>query len=269
MPLSKEEIQQYSRQILLPEIGKAGQQKLKDTKVLAIGAGGLGCPALQYLVAAGVGVIGIVDYDVVDQTNLQRQILYTTNDLGRSKAEVAAEKLSKLNSHIELQTLNVKLQNSNALELIHSYDVILDCTDNFEIRYLINDACLLLDKPFVYGGIHKFEGQLSVFNYKNGPTYRCAFPEMHSEEVLENCSITGVIGTLPGIVGTLQANEVIKMITGIGEICSGKMFLMNALTLNFSYINIKRNESSWIGFPKNADEFRNKNYFATTELTAG
>ena len=264
--LSKEEITRYSKQLLLPEIGKSGQEKLKNARVLVVGAGRLGCPVLQYLAAAGVGTICIVDFDVVDETNLQRQILYSTNDIGKSKAEIASGKISDLNPFIRVETVNRKLETTNALNLISNYDIIVDCSDNFETRYLINDACVLLDKPFVYAGIHKFEGQLSVFNYKNsaggaGPTYRCTFPEMHPEETLLNCSLTGVIGTLPGIIGTLQANEVIKMITGLGEICSGKILQMNALTLNFSEIKIKRNEDLWADIPKSKEEFISRNYF--------
>jgi molybdopterin/thiamine biosynthesis adenylyltransferase len=264
--LSKEEITRYSKQLLLPEFGKKAQEKLKRASILVIGAGGLGCPVLQYLAAAGSGRIGIVDFDVVDETNLQRQLLYTVNDLGKSKARVALEKISLLNPYVQPEIINTKLETHNAFELISGYDVVVDCSDNFETRYVINDACVLLNKPFVYGGIHKFEGQLSVFNYKNsdgipGPTYRCAFPEIHNETVLLNCSLTGVIGTLPGIIGTLQANEVIKMITGIGKICAGEILILNALTLTFAKIKISRNEKSWNDFPASKEEFLQKNYF--------
>lgn len=271
--LSKEEITRYSKQLLLPEIGIKGQEKLKNARVLIVGAGGLGCPVLQYLAAAGVGALGIVDFDVVDETNLQRQVLYSTNDIGKFKAVVAGEKISKLNPFVQCETINRKLEAVNAFEIISNYDIVVDCSDNFETRYLINDACVLLNKPFVYGGIHKFEGQLSVFNFKSangiyGPTYRCVFPETHPEETILNCSLTGVIGTLPGIIGTLQANEVIKMITGTGEICSGeicsgKIILINALTLNYSEIKIKRNEMLWHDIPKSKEELKNKNYSIT------
>lgn len=263
--LSKEEISRYSKQLLLPEIGIKGQEKLKSARVLVIGAGGLGCPVLQYLAAAGVGTLGIVDFDVVDETNLQRQILYSTEDIGKSKVIVAANKISLLNPFIKIEVVNDKLETGNIFEIIADYGVAVDCSDNFETRYLINDACVLLNKPFVYGGIHKFEGQLSVFNYKSsdgnyGATYRCAFPEPHSEETILNCSLTGVLGTLPGIIGTLQANEVIKMITGIGEVCSEKIVLINALSLNFSEMKIKRNENVWNNIPKTKEELKNKDY---------
>ena len=258
--LSKKEIQRYSKQLLIPEIGMKGQERLKNAKVLVIGAGGLGCPVLQYLAAAGIGKIGIVDFDIIDESNLQRQVLYTTQDVGKIKAVVASEKIALLNPLIDIKTWNCKLEPGNAIEIISGFDIVVDCTDNFETRYLINDACVLLNKPFVYGGIHKFEGQLSVFNYLTGPTYRCAFPETHSEEIQLNCSITGVIGTLPGIVGTLQANEVIKIITGVGEVFSGKIMLFNALTLNFSEIKISRNEKSWGGIPASKEELINWNY---------
>jgi molybdopterin/thiamine biosynthesis adenylyltransferase len=265
--LSKEEVTRYSKQLLLPEIGKAGQERLKSAHVLVIGAGGLGCPVLQYLTAAGVGTIGIVDFDVVDETNLQRQVLYSVNDIGKWKADVASKKLSVLNSHINPIAISCKLETGNASDLISGYDLVVDCSDNFETRYLVNDVCVLLEKPFVYGGIHKFEGQLSVFNYRNadgvfGPTYRCVFPEVHPEETLLNCSLSGVLGTVPGIIGTLQANEVIKMITGTGEVCSGKILLLDVLTLRFSEIKIIRNEKSWIDFPNSKEELKNKIYLS-------
>jgi adenylyltransferase/sulfurtransferase len=261
--LTKEEIKRYSKQILLPGIGMKGQELLKNARVLVVGAGGLGCPALQYLAAAGVGSIGVVDFDVVDETNLQRQVLFTMDDIGRPKAIIAAERISKLNPFIQLETVNRKLETDNAAELISRYDIIVDCSDNFETRYLINDACVLLDKPFVYGGIYKFEGQLAVFNFKLGPTYRCAFPEMHPEETLSNCSITGVIGTLPGAIGTMQANEVIKMITNVGEVCSGKILHLNALTNAIAEIKIERNEAAWGIVPKTIEEFKSKIYFSS------
>ena len=271
--LSREEIQHYSKQLLLPEIGKTGQEKLKNARVLVVGAGGLGCPALVYLAGAGIGTIGIVDFDHVDQTNLQRQILYSADDIGRYKSIVASEKIKKANPHINVETINQKLETKNALELIDSYHSVVDCSDNAETRYLINDACILLDKPFVYGGIHKFEGQLSVFNFKSdngteGPTYRCVFPEPHPEDSLLNCAQTGVIGTVPGIIGTLQANEVIKLVTGIGSLCSGRILLVNTLTLQFSEIKIGRNVSVWNDMPKTKEEFILKKYFNITEAIA-
>jgi molybdopterin/thiamine biosynthesis adenylyltransferase len=248
--LTKEEITRYSKQLLLPGIGMKGQEKLKDAKVLVIGAGGLGCPVLQYLAAAGVGSIGIVDFDSIDITNLHRQVLYADDDIGKEKAIIATSKIAALNPFIKLETFNVELEYSNARKIISGYDIIVDCTDNFETRYIINDVCVLSDKPFVYGGIHKFEGQLSVFNYssidgKPGPTYRCLFPENKDDEVADNCSVSGVIGVLPGMIGTMQANEVIKMITGIGNVCSGKLLIFNSLNNIFTEIKVKRNEAVW------------------------
>ncbi|MCX6291074.1 MAG: HesA/MoeB/ThiF family protein [Bacteroidetes bacterium] len=268
--LDKKEILRYSKQLLLPEIGMKGQEKLKQTRVLVVGAGGLGCPVLQYLAAAGTGTIGMVDFDLIDETNLQRQVLYSTDDVGKSKAIIAGEKISSLNPFIKIDVFNKKLDATNAVEIISDYDWVVDCTDNFESRYLINDACVLLGKTVIYAGIHKFEAQVSVFNLllpdgKRGPTYRCAFPEMHSGEVIENCSLTGVIGTLPGIAGMLQANEVIKLITGIGETCSGKILLFNALTLKVTEIKITRDENSWIDFPMSIDELKNKTYIQRKE----
>lgn len=263
--LSKQEIQRYSKQLLLPEIGMKGQEKLKNARVLMIGAGGLGCPALLYLAAAGVGNICMVDFDLVDESNLQRQLLYSMDDVGKQKATVAAAYVTKLNPHVRVTARNSKLEAGNAADIISEYDIVVDCSDNFETRYLINDTCVLLNKPFVYGGVHKFEGQLSVFNFNMvdgipGPTYRCAFPETHPEETILSCSLNGVLGTIPGIIGTLQANEVIKMITGIGDICCGKILLINALSLSFTEIKIKKNEAVWRDFPKTQEELKNKNY---------
>lgn len=245
--LSKEEISRYSKQLLLPEIGIKGQQKLKEAKVLVIGVGGLGCPVLQYLGTVGVGTIGIVDFDIVDITNLHRQVLYVIDDIGKGKAIIASEKISLANPTIKLESFNLKLDSSNAQEIITNYDIIVDCTDNFETRYLINDTCVLLKKPFVYGGIYKFDGQLSVFNYplkdgSIGPNYRDVFPEMVQDEMEVNCAVSGVIGVVPGIIGTMQANEVIKMITGIGEVCYGKLLIYNSLNNTLSEIKINRKE---------------------------
>lgn len=220
------ERKRYSRQIILPEMGMAGQEKLKAAKVLVIGAGGLGCPVLQYLVAAGVGTIGIVDDDTVDITNLHRQILYSADDVGKGKAETAARKLSATNPYVDLKAIPVRLDESNATEIISNYDLVIDGSDNFPTRYLANDICVELNKPLVFGSILRFEGHVSVFNYKGGPTYRCLFPEA---EEGDNCEVAGVIGILPGIIGTYMANETIKMICEIGEILSGKLLVLNAL----------------------------------------
>src|ERR1051325_1354070 len=237
--LGKEEINRYSRHIILPEIGAEGQEKLKHAKVLVIGAGGLGCPVLQYLVCAGVGTIGIVDGDVVDETNLQRQILFSPVDIGKFKAETAKRKLSALNPHCKLQAANCKLTSPNALEIIKDYDLVIDGSDNFPTRYLINDACVILNKPLVFGSVFKFEGQISVFNYKNGPTYRCLFPEPPQDS--PNCSEIGVLGVLPGIIGTLMSGEALKIILGIGELLSGKLFVFDSLTSQTNIISFDKN----------------------------
>ncbi|WP_108804863.1 molybdopterin-synthase adenylyltransferase MoeB [Aquimarina sp. Aq107] len=241
--LDKEEKIQYSRHILLNEIGLEGQEKLKSAKVLVIGAGGLGCPILQYLTAVGIGTIGIVDYDVVDQTNLQRQVLYTIDDVGKSKAKVASEKLSRLNSFVFFKVYEEKLDKDNALELFSEYDIIVDGSDNFPTRYLVNDACVITDKPLVFGSIFKFQGQVSVLNYENGPTYRCLFPNPPEPGAVPNCSDIGVLGVLPGIIGSLQANEVIKIIVGIGKVLKGKLLYFDALTLQQQILSFNKNES--------------------------
>ena len=223
----KEERKRYSRQIIMPEIGLAGQEKLKQARVLVVGAGGLGCPVLQYLVAAGVGNIGIVDDDVVDLSNLHRQILYSAADVGKSKVTTAVQKLKALNPFVQLTPYAVRLQEDNAAQLIANYDLIIDGSDNFPTRYLVNDICVALDKPFVFGSILRFEGQVSVFNYKGGPTYRCLFPDA---EEGDNCAEAGVIGILPGMIGSYMANEAIKIICEIGEPLSGKLLIINTLT---------------------------------------
>ena len=244
--LSKEEIARYNRHLILPDFVVSCQEKLKRAKVLVIGAGGLGSPVLLYLTSAGVGEIGIIDFDVVDESNLQRQIVFLQNDVGKPKAEVAAAKLAQQNPHVKFNVYPMRLQNKNALEIISHYDVVVDGSDNFATRYLVNDACVLLNKPLVYGAVYKFEGQVSVFNYNTaGPTYRCLFPIPPAAGSVANCSEIGVLGILPGIVGTLQATEAIKIITGIGEVLSGKILLIDALRMNFSFIELNRNENVW------------------------
>ncbi|MDR6562956.1 MULTISPECIES: molybdopterin-synthase adenylyltransferase MoeB [unclassified Arcicella] len=233
------DFQRYNRQIILPEIGLAGQQQLNDAKVLVIGAGGLGCPILQYLVAAGVGNIGIVDADVVSISNLQRQILYTTADIDKKKVEVAKERLLAINPNVNIQTFPVNLSADNALALFAKYDIIVDGSDNFATRYLVNDASVILNKPFVSGSIFKFEGQVSVFNFQEGPTYRCLYAEPPTAGSVPNCAEIGVIGTLAGIIGTMQAAEVIKMITGAGEVLSGKLLMFDMLTMRSQIIKFK------------------------------
>ncbi|HAP68830.1 MAG TPA: hypothetical protein DCR04_03745 [Flavobacteriales bacterium] len=232
----------YARHIALNEVGESGQQKLLNAKVLVIGAGGLGCPALQYLAASGVGTIGIVDGDTVDESNLHRQILYTTSDVGRLKAEAAKERLKALNPNVSINIYPENLRAENALEIVCDYGFVIDGTDNFVARYLVNDACVKLNKSFVYGAIHKFEGQVSVFNFNGGPTYRCLFPENPQQSQVPNCAEVGVLGVLPGVIGTLQATEVIKLILGIGEPLSGKLKLINLLTNSEQIISFSRNE---------------------------
>lgn len=240
MKLTTQDTNRYSRHLLLDKVGIEGQLKLKQAKVLVIGAGGLGCPVLQYLGAAGVGEIGIVDFDVVDESNLQRQILFGVDDLGKSKAETAKLRLESQNPLIEITAYNFELTNKNSIELFKQYDIIVDGTDNFSTRYMVNDACVLVDKPLVYGAIHKFEGQVSVFNYENGPTYRCLFPNTPDLDSISSCSEVGVIGVLPGIIGTQQANEVLKMILGIGKVMSGELLIYNALEPSFLQLNINK-----------------------------
>jgi sulfur-carrier protein adenylyltransferase/sulfurtransferase len=213
----------YARQLSLPELGPAGQQKLKQAKVLVIGAGGLGCPALTYLAAAGVGTIGIVDFDRVEMSNLHRQVLYGVSDVGRPKALAAAERLRSQNPHIRVVTHTEGLTRDNALTIAKDYDLVVDGSDNFPTRYLVNDTCVLLDIPLVFGSIYKFEGQVSVFNYQGGPTYRCLYPTPPEEGEVPNCAEIGVLGILPGIIGSLQAVEAIKLVTGLGEVLSGKL----------------------------------------------
>ena len=238
--LSKDEILRYQRHLTLPNFGEAAQLKLKQAKVLVIGAGGLGCPVLQYLAAAGVGTLGIVDDDIVSLSNLQRQILFNESEVGQRKAELAASKLQAMNPHIRCVPHVTRLVVDNALELIGRYDVIVDGTDNFPTRYLINDACVLANKPLVYGALHTFQGQASVFNFEGGPTYRCLFPEPPRPEDAPNCSEIGVVGVLPGMIGMIQATETIKVITGIGQPLTGKLLALDALSMRQHMVNFKR-----------------------------
>ncbi|WP_275315204.1 HesA/MoeB/ThiF family protein [Tenacibaculum bernardetii] len=231
MNLTNEEQKQYNRHLILDKIGETGQLKLKQAKVLVIGAGGLGCPVLQYLTAAGVGTIGIIDDDIIDQSNLQRQILYTIDDIGLSKAETAAKRLSRLNPFVNFKVYKEKLTNKNAISLFEKYDVIVDGSDNFSTRYLTNDAAVITKKPLVYGAIFKFEGQVSVFNYQGSATYRCLYPTPPKPDESPNCSEIGVLGVLPGIIGSLQANETIKIICEIGEVLANKLLMYDTLTM--------------------------------------
>ncbi|MFK7050294.1 putative adenylyltransferase/sulfurtransferase MoeZ [Flavobacterium columnare] len=243
-------LKRYSRQIILEEIGVIGQQKLQSAKVLVIGAGGLGCPVLQNLAAVGIGTLGIIDGDVIDETNLHRQTLYTLNDCGKSKSVIAKKALKKQNSFTKIHTYTVFLDETNAYELIEQYDIVVDCTDEIKIRYLINDVCLITKKSFVYASIHKFQGQLSVFNYHNGPSYRCLFPEKENNKIL-NCEAAGVLGVLPNIMGTMQAAEVIKVILQIGTVVSGKVLLYDLLLQNTTEIEFLKNDKQIkIGYEK-------------------
>lgn len=246
---SGNELGHYSRHLSIPEFGMEGQKKLKAAKVLAVGTGGLGAPMLQYLAAAGVGTIGIVDFDKVEASNLHRQVLFGASDVGRPKVEVAKERLQEINPYIDIQVHQTRLTSDNALEIIKDYDVVADGTDNFPSRYLINDACVMLDKPNVHGSIFQFEGQISVFNYEEeegtrGPNYRDLFPEPPPPGLVPSCAEAGVLGVLPGIIGCLQASEVIKIITGIGEPLSGQLFLFDAQDFSTRKVKVSRNKDN-------------------------
>jgi sulfur-carrier protein adenylyltransferase/sulfurtransferase len=239
--LTNDEILRYSRHLIMPEVGMAGQQKLKAARVLCIGAGGLGSPLALYLAAAGVGTLGLVDFDVVDFTNLQRQIIHTTADVGRKKLDSAAEKLKAINPFINLKTFETRLSSANALDLFREFDIVADGTDNFPTRYLVNDACVLTGKPNVYGSIFRFEGQASVFATEDGPCYRCLYPEPPPPGLVPSCAEGGVLGILPGLVGVMQATEVIKLILGAGEPLIGRLLLIDALGMKFRELKLRKN----------------------------
>ena len=239
--LNNDEILRYSRHLIMPEVGMQGQQKLKAARVLCIGAGGLGSPLALYLAAAGVGTLGIVDFDVVDYTNLQRQIIHSTADVGRKKLDSAAEKLKAINPFLEIRTFETKLTSENALALFNEFDIIADGTDNFPTRYLVNDACVLTGKPNVYGSIFRFEGQASVFATEEGPCYRCLYPEPPPPGLVPSCAEGGVLGILPGLVGVMQATEVIKLILGKGEPLIGRLLLVDALGMKFRELKLRKN----------------------------
>ncbi len=238
--LSQEEILRYSRHLIIPEIGMEGQLKLKEAKVLLVGAGGLGSPLGLYLAAAGVGRIGIVDFDVVDLTNLQRQVMHGTADVGRKKLESAAEAMRDINPHVRIDPYETALTSENALDILRDYDIVVDGTDNFPTRYLVNDACVLLGKPNVYGSIFRFEGQASVFAYPGGPCYRCLYPEPPPPGLVPSCAEGGVLGILPGLIGLVQATEAVKLITGIGEPLVGRLLLYDALKMRFRELKLRR-----------------------------
>jgi sulfur-carrier protein adenylyltransferase/sulfurtransferase len=238
--LSKPEVYRYSRHLILPEVGVEGQQKLKSSSVLLVGAGGLGSPIALYLAAAGVGHLGIVDFDVVDESNLQRQVLHGTKDIGRPKLQSARDRIEDVNPHVDVTTYEARLTSANALQIMRGYDVVVDGTDNFATRYLTNDACVLLGIPNVYGSIFRFEGQVSVFATDSGPCYRCLFREPPPPGLVPSCAEGGVLGVLPGTIGTLQATEVIKLLLGIGQPLIGRLLLYDALSLRFRTVNIRK-----------------------------
>jgi adenylyltransferase/sulfurtransferase len=239
--LSNDEILRYSRHLIMPEVGMAGQQKLKAARVLCIGAGGLGSPLALYLAAAGVGTLGLVDFDVVDLTNLQRQIIHTTDDVGRPKLDSAAEKLTAMNPFINVCKFETKLTSANALDILRQFDIVADGTDNFPTRYLVNDACVLTGKPNVYASIFRFEGQASVFATGHGPCYRCLYPEPPPPGLVPSCAEGGVLGILPGLLGVIQATEVIKLILGSGEPLIGRLLLVDALAMRFRELRLRKN----------------------------
>jgi adenylyltransferase/sulfurtransferase len=239
-PLSPEQYERYRRHLVLPEIGLDGQQALFDARVLLIGAGGLGCPLAQYLAAAGVGTLGIVDFDVVDASNLHRQVLYGTADIGRPKLDVAAERIAAMNPDVRLERHALRLDASNALELLEAYDVVVDGTDNFPTRYLANDACVLLGKPNVHGSIFRFDGQASVFDARRGPCYRCLYPEPPPPGAVPSCAEGGVLGVLPGLVALIQATETLKILTGVGEPLYGRLLRIDALRMEFEEFRVKK-----------------------------
>ncbi|HXZ32044.1 MAG TPA: molybdopterin-synthase adenylyltransferase MoeB [Terriglobales bacterium] len=239
--LSNEEILRYSRHLIMPEVGMDGQLKLKKAKVLLIGTGGLGAPLGLYLAAAGVGKLGLVDFDVVDFTNLQRQVTFGTSDVGKPKSEAARARLSNLNPDIEVEAFETKLTSENALELFKDFDIIVDGTDNFPTRYLVNDACVLLGKPNVYGSIFRFEGQITIFGMPQGPCYRCLYPEPPPPGLVPSCAEGGVLGVLPGIVGSVQAMETIKLILGSGRNLTGRLLLFDALEMEFREFKLRKN----------------------------
>jgi molybdopterin/thiamine biosynthesis adenylyltransferase/rhodanese-related sulfurtransferase len=239
--LSKDEILRYSRHLIMPEVGMEGQLKLKQAKVLCIGAGGLGAPLILYLAAAGVGKLGIVDFDAVDFTNLQRQVIHGTSDVGRPKIDSARDTIHDINPNVEVVAHQTRLTSDNALDIFRDYDIVADGTDNFPTRYLVNDACVLLGKPNVYGSIFRFEGQASVFYAKEGPCYRCLYPEPPPPGLVPSCAEGGVLGVLPGIVGSIQALETIKLILGKGEPLVGRLLLFDALAMKFRELKLRKN----------------------------
>lgn len=250
--------ERYSRHYSLDEVGPEGQLNIANAKVLVIGAGGLGCPVLQYLTSAGVGTIGIVDGDFVSLSNLQRQILFNTSDIGELKVKCAVDKLQAINPEITFNQIPNLVTSLNAFELIADYDIVVDCTDQIHMRYLLSDVCAILSKPLVFGAIHKFEGQVSVFNYQDGPNYRDLYPNPPSPESVPNCNDVGVLGVLPGIIGVAQANEVLKIIVGYGEVLSGKLWMFNAKNNSSYTVSFSKREKNSV--PQTKEEIKNTNY---------
>ncbi len=239
--LTNEEIRRYSRHLILPDVGLPGQEKLKQSSALVIGAGGLGSPVLLYLAAAGIGRLGIVDYDLVDETNLQRQIIHGTSDVGRPKLDSASETLRDINPTLQIDLYEVPFTSENALEIMAPYDVVIDGTDNFPTRYLVNDACVMLGKPNIYGSIFRFEGQLSVFATADGPCYRCLYPDPPPPGLVPSCAEGGVLGILPGTIGALQATEAVKVLLGIGDPMIGRLLIYDALAMDFTELRVRKN----------------------------
>jgi adenylyltransferase/sulfurtransferase len=270
--LNPTERARYARHLILPEVGEAGQEKLKAGSVLIVGAGGLGSPAGLYLAAAGAGRIGLVDFDDVDASNLHRQVMYGTSDVGKPKLEAARARLEDLNPDIAIETHAVALTSENALDIIATYDVIVDGTDNFATRYLVNDACVLLGKPNVYGSIFRFEGQASVFSAGDGPCYRCLYPEPPPPHLVPSCAEGGVLGVLPGVIGTIQATETIKLLTGVGETLTGRLLLFDALRMSFRTLRLKQQHDQHAAITQliDYDQFCNPaNLHEVTQLSDG
>src|SRR6476660_6435622 len=259
-PLSNEEVLRYSRHLIMPEVGMEGQQKLKAARVLCIGTGGLGSPLALYLAAAGVGTLGLVDFDTVDFTNLQRQVIHFTSDVGRKKLDSAAEKMTAINPHVKITRHEVALTSENALEILKDYDLVIDGTDNFATRYLINDACVLLSKPNVHGSIFRFDGQVTVFDAAHGPCYRCLFPDPPPPDLAPNCAEAGVLGVLPGTIGLLQATEAIKLIVGIGQTLTGRLLLYDALETTLREMRLHKDPDCPMGGPNAPDSIEDIDY---------
>jgi sulfur-carrier protein adenylyltransferase/sulfurtransferase len=268
--LSKDEVRRYSRHLLLPEVGMEGQRAIKAAKVLCVGAGGLGSPVAMYLAAAGVGTLGIVDYDVVDYSNLQRQLLHMTRDVGRPKVESARDRLNAINPEVRVEVHGGSLSSANAFDLLSRYDLVVDGTDNFPTRYLVNDACVLTRTPYVYGSIFQFEGQASIFAAENGPCYRCLYPEPPPPGLVPSCAEGGVLGVLPGIIGTIQATEALKLIVKAGTSLVGRLLILDALQMKFREVRLRRDpECPVCGDHPSIRELQDYEQFCGTKPPAG